>query len=182
MFFKPDSSSLTRSLGFAAGKQSSAAPATTAKGSFVFRLTFFGRASRKSLFWRMLKGRGWEWNTHSFIVSLVWALATWRILVALVDYLFRSVAFFDGQSLTAVHQIGLLLVTLAGAALWTFSNSGNRRTKVNLHSTQLFSGVLFILMAVLMLSGTLEDFNSLIPPELAVWFINLEDKLIGLFA
>lgn len=143
--------------------------------------TFFGRASRKSLFWRILKGRGWQWDTHTFVVSLVWALAAWRVLAAIVQYLFRTVAFFDGQSFTAVHEIGLLLLVLAGAALWTFTSTGERGTTLNMHTTQLFGGALFVLMAILMLNGTLADFNALISPELAVWFIELEDKLIGLF-
>lgn len=216
--------------GFSAGNEAATAPSTTARGSFVFGLTFsvgwsscvgpilgvvltlaastgsvfqgmillfiyaiglglpliivstfFGRASRKSLFWRILKGRGWQWDTHTFVVSLVWALAVWRVLAGFVQYLFRSVAFFGGQPFTAVHEIGLLLLVLAGAALWTFTSTGERGTTLNLHSTQLFSGVLFVMMAVLMLNGTLADFNALIPPELAVWFIELEDKLIELF-
>jgi hypothetical protein len=37
-------------------------------------------------------------------------------------------------------------------------------------------------MAVLMLNGTLADFNALIPPDLAIWFSGLEDQLIGLFS
>lgn len=143
--------------------------------------TFFGRASRKSLFWRVLKGRGWQWDTHSFVVSLVWALAGWRVLVALTAYAFRAFDIFAGQRVTAGHEIGLLLIMLAGAALWTFTGSGERRVTLDLHSTQLVSGVLFVLMAVLMLNGTLANFNALIPPELAVWFAGLEERLLELF-
>ncbi len=40
----------------------------------------------------------------------------------------------------------------------------------------------FMGMAVLMLNGTLAEFNSLIPPDLAIWFAGLEDQLIGLFS
>ena len=70
---------------------------------------------------------------------------------------------------------------IAGGALWVFSARGDHRTTLNLHSTQTVSGLLFIGMAVLMLNGTLAEFNSLIPPDLAVWFAGLEDQLIGLF-
>ena len=144
--------------------------------------TFFGRASRKSLFWRILRGKGWIWNTHSFVVGLVWALAAWRVLVALTKYAFDNLALFAGQGYTPAHEIGLLLITLAGAILWVFSNRGDRQVKLQLHSTQLVSGLLFIFMAMLMLSGALADFNSLIPADLAIWFSGFEEAIIDLFA
>jgi len=143
--------------------------------------TFFGRASRKSLFWRVLRGKGWFWNTSLIIVGLIWAAAIWRILVAFSQYAFDNLALLAGQSFTVGHEIGLLLIVIAGAALWVFSSSGSRRTTLQLHSTKLFSGVLFILMAVLMLNGALADFNSLIPADLAIWFSGLEDQLLTLF-
>jgi cytochrome c-type biogenesis protein len=143
--------------------------------------TFFGRASRKSLFWRAMKGKGWEWNTHQIIVALIWVGAIWGILVAVSQYAFQNLALFAGQSFTTAHQIGLLVLLIAGAALWVFSARGDHRTTLHLHSTQAVSGMLFIGMAVLMLNGTLAEFNSLIPPDLAIWFAGLEDQLIGLF-
>ena len=144
--------------------------------------TFFGRASRKSLFWRLLKGKGWQWHTHSFVVALVYALAGWRILVAVIDYAFNTFDLFAGRPFTAVHEIGILLIVVAAAALWVFTNPGSRRTVLELHSTQTVSGILFILMAILMLSGALASFNALIPPDLAIWFAGLEDRVIALFS
>lgn len=144
--------------------------------------TFFGRMSRQSLFWRVLRGKGWEWNTHMFVVALVWALAVWQILVAIVDYSFRNFAMFEGQVYTPGHTIALLVVSLLGAALWVFTSPDERQTTVHLHSTQLISGALFIMIGALMLNGTLASFNSLVPPDLAIWFIDLEEKLIDLFS
>lgn len=115
------------------------------------------------------------------MVGLVWALAVWRILVAFSQYAFDNLAVLAGQSFNGGHQIGLLFIVIAGAALWAYSGSGPRKTTIQLHSTQLFSGALFILMAVLMLDGTLADFNSLIPADLAIWFSGLEESLITLF-
>jgi cytochrome c-type biogenesis protein len=143
--------------------------------------TFFGRASRKSLFWRVLKGKGWFWSTSLIVVGIIWAIAVWRILVAFGGYAFDNLALLAGQEFTAVHQIGLLIIAIAGAALWVYSSPGIRRTTLQLHSTQLFSGVLFILMAVLMLNGALADFNALIPADLAIWFSGVEESLITLF-
>jgi cytochrome c-type biogenesis protein len=143
--------------------------------------TFFGRASRKSLFWRVLRGKGWFVNTHVLIVAVVWALAFWRILVAFTGYGFDNLSVFAAQELTAGHQIGLLLIAIAGTVLWVYSQRARRITTLQLHTTQLFSGVLFIFMAVLMLSGALADFNALIPADLAIWFSGLEDQLLSIF-
>jgi cytochrome c-type biogenesis protein len=143
--------------------------------------TFFGRASRKSLFWRALRGKGWFWGTHLIIVALIWALAFWRVLVAFSQYGFDNLSLFAGQSFTNVHEYGILAIVIAGALLWTYSATGDRRTTLQLHSTQLFSGVLFIFMAVLMLNGALAEFNALIPADLAIWFSGVEDQLITLF-
>jgi len=85
--------------------------------------TFFGRADRNSLFWRILRGKGWS-------------------------------------------------VTLFGQHLY-------------LHSTNLISGILFVVLGILMLSGRLTLLNSLVPDDLAIrsaeWFAGIEDWLISLF-
>lgn len=144
--------------------------------------TIFGKMSRDSLFWRLLKGKGWEINTHALLVALVWGLAIWQILIAMVQYSFRNYAIFSGQTYTVGHTIGLLIVALLGAALWVFTSNSDRQTTLHLHSTQLISGALFIIIGTLMLNGTLATFNSLIPPDLAIWFIDLEERLIALFS
>lgn len=144
--------------------------------------TFFGRMSRQSLFWRFLRGKGWELDTHTLVVALVWALAIWRILVAALDYAFFNFSFFDGQTVTLGQEIGLLAVTLLGAGLWVFTSSEERRITVHLHSTQLISGALFILLAILMLNGTLTSINSLFGQyEFSEWFVLLEERFIQLF-
>lgn len=144
--------------------------------------TFFGRASRKSLFWRTLKGKGWFVNAHLIVVAVIWALALWRVLVAFSRYGFANLSFFAGQQFTPVHEFGILAIALVGAALWVFSTNGDRRTTLQLHSTQLISGALFVFMAMLMLNGTLAQFNALIPADLAIWFSGVEDQLIAIFS
>jgi cytochrome c-type biogenesis protein len=145
--------------------------------------TFFGRASRQSVFWRALRGKGWSVNTHALVVGLLWAFAIWRILVATTEYAFFNFDFFAGQEFTTMHEIGLLAVALIGMALWVFTSPGQeRRIHLNLHTTQLVSGALFIMMGILLLNGTLASFTSLVPPDLALWFADLEDQLIGMFS
>lgn len=143
--------------------------------------TFFGRMSRQSRFWRLLRGKGWEWNTHAMVVGAVWALAIWLILASFTEFAFRRFPVFEGQQFTAAHSIGLLVLALAGAALWVFTSSGDKQTTIHLHTTQLVSGALFILIGVLMLNGTLARFNSIIPPEWAIWFIEFEEVFINFF-
>jgi cytochrome c-type biogenesis protein len=145
--------------------------------------TFFGRASRQSLFWRILRGKGWRVTTSSMVIGLIWALAAWRILAAVVRYAFNHISTFQGQEFTIGHELGLLLIAIAGAALWIFTSPNQEKeVQVHLHTTQLLSGVLFIIMALLLLNGTLAQFNSLIPPDLAIWFADFEDGLIQLFS
>jgi cytochrome c-type biogenesis protein len=143
--------------------------------------TFFGRMSRQSLFWRLLKGKGWDWDTHALVVALVWALAIWVVLASFAKYGFDRLAVFNGQQFTLGHGIGLLVVVLIGAGLWVFTSSGQRRVTVHLHTTQLVGGGLFMLIGVLMLAGNLATFNSLIPPDLALWFVGIEEKFVAWF-
>jgi cytochrome c-type biogenesis protein len=143
--------------------------------------TFFGRASRQGLFWRALRGRGWTATVHMAVVGILWALVIWRILAAAAQYALRYFEFLPGNQLTTTQEIGLLVIALAGAALWVFTTPGDRRVTLHLHSTQMLSGALFILIGLFMLSGRLTAFNSLIPPDLAIWFADIEDQIILFF-
>ncbi|HRQ38525.1 MAG TPA: cytochrome c biogenesis CcdA family protein [Chloroflexota bacterium] len=144
--------------------------------------TFFGHISRQSTFWKVLRGKGWEWDTHTFVVALIWALAIWRILVAVVEYLFRSYPVLAGREMTLAVEVGLLLLAVAGAALWTFTSTGSQRTTVHLHSTQLISGALFILIALLMLNGSLTLINGLLVDSwVAEKLIEFEEMIVNFF-
>jgi cytochrome c-type biogenesis protein len=143
--------------------------------------TFFGRASRQSLFWRILRGKGWSLTVHSLVVAVVWALAIWLILVGVARYAFFNVEALARQELTPLHVVGLLAIALLGAALWVFAGPGEKKINLHLHSTQLISGALFILLGYLMVDGRLTAFNSLASTDLALWLIGIEEKLVTLF-
>jgi cytochrome c-type biogenesis protein len=145
--------------------------------------TFFGRASRQSILWRAMRGKGWNVSASVIFVGMVWALAIWRILVAVGQYSFSNISYFAGQEFTTVHEIGLLAVAVIGVLLWVFTSpSRDRKIQLHLHTTQLVSGFLFIAMGVLLLNGTLATFNSFVPPDLALWFAEFEDQLITIFS
>ena len=50
-----------------------------------------------------------------------------------------------------------------------------------LHSTSMISGIIFISLGVLMVSGYLAYINLLLPLETQVWFADIEDKLMEMF-
>jgi len=145
--------------------------------------TFFGRQSRNSLFWRVLRGKGWNVIVPTLLVGIVWALAVWRIVVAVINFVMSNnlIGFLTGQALTMGQELGILAIIILGIALWIFVGSDERRTELHLHTTQLLSGGLFILLGLLMLEGALASFNSLIPADLAIWFADIEEALIELF-
>ena len=94
-----------------------------------------------------------------------------------------SFEYFGGQELTLGHEIGLLAVAIVAVLLWIFTSPDReRKIPLHLHTTQLVSGALFIMMGLLLLSGTLASFNTLIPTDLALWFAEFEEKLITFFS
>jgi len=147
--------------------------------------TFFGRMSRQSTFWRMLRGKGWSWDTHVFVVALVWVLALWRIIAAFARYAIRTFDFLDGVTYTPAMEFGILALLLIGAVLWTVTSKESRRTTVHLHSTQLISGALFILLGLLMLEGQMGLINGMLVRWSAVIderMLNFQDWLLSAFS
>lgn len=178
-------------LGAVYGLALNQSPLRGAMGLFVYALglglpllivsTFFGRASRESLLWRILRGKGKTVTTHVAVVALVWALAIWRILVAFVHYAFRNFSAFNGQQFLPVHEWILLAVALIGVGLWFYTSHESRQVTLNLHSTLLVSGVLFLILGLMMISGTLTQLNSLLPLEWSEPFLRIEDWFVQLF-
>lgn len=124
--------------------------------------TFFGRMSRQSAFWRVLRGKGWTWDTHVFVIALVWVLALWRIIAAFVEYAIRQFDFLAAYTYTPAMEFGILALLLLGALLWTVTSGESRRTTLHLHSTQLISGALFVLLGLLMLEGQMGLINGVL--------------------
>jgi hypothetical protein len=115
-------------------------------------------------------------------VGLVWALAIWLILAGIGRYAFENFDYFGGQPFTPLHQIGLFVIAILGVALWIYTGPDRQRTDpLHLHTTQLFSGALFIILGIMMLNGSLATFNNLIPTDLATWFADIEENFVNIF-
>lgn len=147
--------------------------------------TFFGRMSRQSTFWRVLRGKGWEWDTSVFVVALVWALAFWRIIAAFTEYAINNFAFLSGLEYSPALEIGILILLVLGAGLWTLTSSESRRVTVHLHTTQLISGALFILLGLLMLESQMGLINGVLARWSAVVderTLSVQDWLLNVFS
>jgi cytochrome c-type biogenesis protein len=147
--------------------------------------TFFGRMSRDSFFWRALRGKGWDWDTSVFVVAAIWALAIWRIVVAFLEYSFENFGLFGGLEFSPALEWGILVALLIGAALFVLTSSEERRTTIHLHTTQLLSGALFILLGLLMLEGQMGLINGALVRWSAVvdeQTIRLQELLLGRFS
>ncbi len=138
--------------------------------------TFFGRMSRQSAFWRILRGKGWAWDTSLFVVALVWALAIWRIAAAFAQYAIENFAFLSGATYSLALELGILALLVAGAVLWTVTSSASRRVTVHLHTTQLISGALFLLLGLLMLEGQM----GLVNGALVRWSAVVDERMLRL--
>ena len=155
----------------------------------------FGRASRDSFVWRVMRGKGWERDTPNWAVALLWGFGIWLISMPLIRYAFPTfdidsnplidfaIPIFSiqlGVGLSLI-ELGLLAIILILAVVAAIAIYGGGNTILHLHSTQLFSGVLFILMGMLLLNSQLAIFNGLVSPEIAEWFAEIEESFIGLF-
>jgi len=138
--------------------------------------TFFGRMSRQGRFWRLLRGKGWQWDTSVFVVALVWALAIWRIVAAVAQYSLKNFAFLGGLEYSLALELGLLALLVIGALLWTVTSSTARRTTIHLHTTQLISGALFVLLGLLMLEGQMGLVNGV----LVRWSAVVDERMLAL--
>lgn len=138
--------------------------------------TFFGRMSRQSTFWRVMRGKGWEWDTSVFVVAFIWVLAIWRIAAAFAEYAIDNFAFLSGMEFSLALEIGILLLLTAGALLYTLTSSEERRVTIHLHTTQLISGALFILLGVMMLESQMGLINGV----LAQWSAVVDEQTLRL--
>jgi cytochrome c-type biogenesis protein len=152
--------------------------------------TFFGRASRDSFLWRMMRGKGYERTFSARAIAMLWAFGGWLFLMPLLRFAFPA---FDLDAvpllgftlhlgsvplgfMLGVYELGLLALLLLIVWGW-YRTQGNPPVPVHLHSTQLVSGVLFLLMGLLLVNQQLAIFNNLATTDLAMRLIDIEEQL-----
>ncbi|MFQ6058593.1 MAG: cytochrome c biogenesis CcdA family protein [Anaerolineae bacterium] len=149
------------------GLQLSNQPAATLGGSLLFGATF----------------------------ALGWTSCIGPILASLLVLAAANQTVLEGAILLFIYAMGLglpliLVSTLFGrmdrdSVVWRFLRGKGWEVSVggwsfHLHTTSLVSGLLFIGLGVMMITGYLTFFNRFIPTELQVWFLGLEERLITL--
>ena len=121
--------------------------------------TFIGRASRQSLIWRILRGKGWFLDVPAVSVAIIWGAAIWMVLYGVARYVGVNVG--GAASISVGVVIGLGLIAIVGAILYNYTlGEGNNKTPLHLHSTSIFSGVLFLAMGYFMLNGRLSQITA----------------------
>lgn len=146
--------------------------------------TFVGRASRNSLIWRVMRGKGWFVNIPTFFIAAVWAFAAWLIMLGSAEYIVRNYEVPALPEISTALKITLLVIALLGAAIYIFATGKSKeRTDLQLHTTSLFSGGLFLLMGWFMLNGLLEKITSwfIVLANESEWYQEMELMLFNLF-
>ncbi len=151
---------------------------------------FFGRASRDSFIWRVMRGRGTERTVATRWIAVAWGVALWLIAQSLLRE-FTSInlelwPIFDFSLFHIVQfnvtgmRILLLLLFVAGAVIVDIVRTGgNGKEALHLHSTSLISGILFLLMGTLLISGQLGVISEFLQTnDLAFALLDLEDKFL----
>lgn len=142
--------------------------------------TFLGRTSRKSLVWRLMRGKGWFVKVPEVVPVLLWSLVVGFLLTAVVRYGFEHWAVFGGQTFTAGHTAVLFVIAILGGLLWLYTGQGlGNKTELHLHTTQLVSGVLFLTLGVLMLNGEMARITAMLSGG-ETWLIEVEEALYRL--
>lgn len=146
--------------------------------------TFIGRASRNSLIWRIMRGKGWFVNIPTFFISAIWAFTAWLILLGSAEYISKNFVIPAFAEITTGLKITLFVVAFLGAAIYIFATGKSQeRTDLQLHTTSLFSGGLFLLMGWFMLNGLLEKITGwfIVLANESEWYQELELMLFNLF-
>ncbi|MGB1251589.1 MAG: cytochrome c biogenesis CcdA family protein [Candidatus Promineifilaceae bacterium] len=127
----------------------------------------FGRASRDSLVWRLMRGKGYGVETSTRVIAIIWGVGLWLIAIPLIREFMPTfdvdaipLFSFSLWHIVTISMSGvrflLLILFIAGAVIVDIlRGGGNHPTMLHLHSTSLISGVLFLLMGMLLLNSQL---------------------------
>jgi cytochrome c-type biogenesis protein len=172
---------------------------TTAAGVLVALfgvMTVFGKGFSGATFQGRPASSFFGFFLFGATFALGWTPCVGPILSGILILAASDKTVFQGMTLLFFYAIGLglplmLISTFCGhlpkdglfwrvlrGKGWTVTLAGR---PVLLHTTNLASGLLLILLGVALAMGMLTYINSLIPIELQIWFSEFEEKFLHLF-
>ena len=128
--------------------------------------------------------------------ALGWTPCVGPILSGILILAASDKTIFQGMTLLFFYAVGLglpliFIATLCGTLPkdglfwkvlrgkgWNLTVIGH---SVSLHSTNIFSGILLIILGVALAMGYITYINSLIPIDIQIWFSDIEEKFLHLF-
>ena len=128
--------------------------------------------------------------------ALGWTPCVGPILSGILILAASDKTIFQGMALLFFYAVGLglpliLIATLCGnlpkdglfwkvlrGKGWDLTLAGH---SVSLHSTNIFSGLLLIILGIALTMGYITYINSLIPIEIQIWFSGIEETFLHLF-
>jgi len=131
-------------------------------------------------------------------LGIAWTPCVGPILVGILAFASISASFLTGGLMLLLYGIGLAapLVFFSiflgridkESKIWKFIRGKQINFKIgnkifSVHSTSLFSGLIFIILGILIFTGLLFTFNQYIgTSSFQIWIYGLEDKLLNLFS
>lgn len=155
---------------------------------------FFGRQSRDSFVWRMMRGKGTERTVSTRTIALIWAVGLWLVAMPLLrefipalgmdaSPIFTLPLWHTSFTLTLTKVILLVLLIAGGVVYDAMKNGGTATATLHLHSTSIVSGVLFLLMGLLLINSQLGVISGVLESsDFSFRLLELEQSFIQWFS
>ena len=174
-------------------------PLTTAGGSVVVIfgvMTLFGKGFSGAVFQGRPASTFFGFFLFGATFALGWTPCVGPILSGILILAASDKTIFQGMTLLFFYAVGLGLPLIFIATLcsnlpkdglfwkilrgkgWDLTLAGH---SVSFHSTNIFSGLLLIILGIALIMGYITYINSLIPIEIQVWFSGIEETFLHLF-
>ena len=155
---------------------------------------FFGRQSRDSFVWRMMRGKGTERVVSTRTITIIWAVGLWLIAMPLLRQFVPALSMDASPIFTlplwhasftlTLTKVILLILLVAGAVVYDMVKTGGAaKTVLHLHSTSIISGLLFLLMGLLLINSQLGVISSVLQSsDLSFKLLDIEQGFIEWFS
>ena len=174
-------------------------PLTTAGGIAVVVfgvMTLFGKGFSGAVFQGRPGSTFFGFFLFGATFALGWTPCVGPILSGILILAASDKTIFQGMTLLFFYAVGLGLPLIFIATLcsnlpkdglfwkilrgkgWDLTLAGH---SVSFHSTNIFSGLLLIILGIALIMGYITYINSLIPIEIQVWFSGIEETFLHLF-